>query len=143
MVEKLTKEQEVQKKYFELQLLEKQVKTLHTQVQQLEQQISDVDEISGALHQLAEVNAETDILIPLSAGIFFRGKLTDAKKVLVNVGSGSLVPKSSDDTCKDLQEQLTHMRRMQEDRMTKLQELAAYAQRVQEDLAKLVEEAHV
>ncbi|MBI4016445.1 MAG: prefoldin subunit alpha [Candidatus Aenigmarchaeota archaeon] len=143
MAEKLIKEQEVQRKYVELQLLEKQVKTLHAQVQQIEQQVADVDEISTALHQLSEVGAGTDILIPLSAGIFFRGTLTDAKKVLVNVGFGSLVPKSADDTCKDLQEQLTHMRRMQEDRMTKLQELAAYAQRVQEDLAKLVEEAHV
>ena len=143
MADKLTKEQEVQRKYLELQLLEKQVKTLHSQVQQLEQQIGDVDEISSSLHQLAETGGDTELLIPLSAGIFFRGKLVDAKKVLVNVGAGSFVPKSAEETCNDLQEQLVQMRKLQEDRMIQLQELASYAQRVQEELAKLVEEAHV
>ncbi len=140
MEKKENREQEIQRKYVELQLLERQVKHLHAQIQQLEQQIANIDEISDAMHQLAEAKGDTELLVPISAGIFFKGKLVNAKEVLVNVGSNTIVRKSSHDTQTDLQEQVVQMRQLVEDRVTKLQELSAYAQRLQEELAKMVEE---
>ncbi|MBI4148690.1 prefoldin subunit alpha [Candidatus Woesearchaeota archaeon] len=140
MTEQNRQEEDIKRRYVELQLLERQLKTLHSQIQQLEQQTAEVDEITNVLHQLAEQKPDTDILIPISQGIFFKGKLIDAKQVLVNVGSGTFIKKESAETQKDLGNQVVQMRKLAEDRAAKLQELSTYAERVQEDLKKLVEE---
>ena len=129
---------ELQQKYMTFQLLEKQLKQVHAQAQQLEQQIEEVGSVIVTLKQLGDVPKDTEMLIPVSSGVFFQGKIVDAKDVFVNVGAGAVVKKSAQDTEKILQEQMSELRRLQEDRMTRLQELSAYTQRLQEELAKAV-----
>ncbi len=129
---------ELQQKYMTFQLLEKQLKQVHVQAQQLEQQIEEVNGVIATLKQLGDVPKDTELLVPVSSGVFFQGRIVDAKNVFVNVGAGAVVKKDAVEAERLLQEQVLELRRLQEDRVTRLQELAAYTERLQEELAKAV-----
>jgi len=87
----------LQEKYMEYQMFEEQVKQIQEQVQTIQKQQEELEGIKDSLEHLSETAVGTELLVPLSSGIFVTSKISDTKTVLMNVGDGVVVPKSMKD----------------------------------------------
>nr|MBT4247406.1 prefoldin subunit alpha [Candidatus Woesearchaeota archaeon] len=63
-------------------------------VQMLGQQSEELEISKNALVELTKTETGTEILAPLSNGIFIKSNLVDNKKVIVNVGSNTTVERT-------------------------------------------------
>lgn len=86
-----------QKQLTRLQEMEQHMTRLSDELQSLENKSSELKMIQEALSDLKIKKEGTELLVPLSSGIFIKAKLVDAKQLLVNVGSGTIVPKTNEE----------------------------------------------
>ena len=89
---------ELQKKYLEFQLLDQQLKQTQKQAQLLE--------------ELKDVKPGSEILVPVSNGMFAKATLTDSHELIVNVGSGAAVPKTIEAAQQMLAKQLDEVQKV-------------------------------
>ena len=85
--------EEIQKKYLELQILNKQIKNVQEQFISLQQQLNELNNLEESLTELKDVKNNKEIFSVLGSGVFVKSKLIDNENVLVNVGDGVLVKK--------------------------------------------------
>ena len=55
-------EEEIQKKYLELQILEGQIKQLQQQIQMMEQQLMELASLSDSVEQISKINHFSNFL---------------------------------------------------------------------------------
>ncbi|NQV91630.1 prefoldin subunit alpha [Candidatus Woesearchaeota archaeon] len=90
----MTQEQDWQEKYKHFQMLQEHIEQMTHHVQMLAQQSEELEISKNALIELAKTAEGTEILAPISNGIFIKSTLVDNKKVIVNVGSNTTVERT-------------------------------------------------
>ncbi len=63
---------------------------------------------------LEDLKENSELLIPLGAGIYAKAKLTDAKEFLVNVGSNVIVKKSIDEVKEMIDKEIAEIEKLLE-----------------------------
>mgnify|MGYP001610605940 CR=1 FL=1 len=137
---KENKKELMQKKYFEYQLVEQQVKQFQQQLENFQQQLSDLTDVKSALDDLKTVKEETEIFVPVSSGIFVKARLIPPEKVLVNVGSGTVVERplgAAQQLLQGQEKELTEYTEKVQENLTLLQQ---HLMTLQEELKELVGE---
>ena len=86
-------QKELQKMYLELQLLDEQMKQIQKQITMLDEQLVELNNTIQALDDFNKTSVGSNILVPLSPGVFANAELKDNKELLVNVGSNIVVKK--------------------------------------------------
>ncbi len=102
---------DIQRKQIEFQMLEHQLKQIQKQIESLGNQGAELENVKSNLDGFGETKKEDEIFAPLGAGIFFKAKIADSSKILVNVGSDVLVEKTIDETKRliDMQTDQIHL----------------------------------
>ncbi len=108
------KKKQLQQKYVEHQMMEQQLKQMQQQLEKLESQVQEVERVNESVAELADAKEGDEILVPVSGGIFFKAKVIDANKFLVNVGAGVVVSKNKEDTKVLLNEQTVEINKYKE-----------------------------
>ncbi len=88
------KEKEIQEKYIQFQVLQQQAEQLTKYLEELEQKHLEFNQTVQQLKEFEKIPANTSTLIPLAAGIFVEGKLSENQELIVNVGANTLVKKT-------------------------------------------------
>lgn len=104
-----------------LQDMEQHMNRLSDELQALENKSAELKTIQEALSDLNEKEEGTELLVPLSNGIFMKAKLVDAKQLLVNVGKGTIVPKSNEEAKKMVAEQQAELDKYKTSIITQMQ----------------------
>lgn len=99
------KQQEMQRKAMEANLLENQIRQIEQQLMLVNQQFLEIQTLQFNLDELKKIKEERDILVPLGRNVFIDAKLKINDKVLVNVGEKVIVKKSIDGAKKILEKQ--------------------------------------
>lgn len=89
---------ELEQKYSELQYMQQHLQQLNKQMQELEQKSQEIIAIKTAIEDLKSQKKDTELLVPISNGIFIKAKAVDMKNLLVNVGADVVVKKTPEDT---------------------------------------------
>jgi prefoldin alpha subunit len=84
----------LQQKYMEYQTLEQQSKQLSEQIQKISEQLYEIEFIRQSLEEYNKVEEGTEMLSPISAGIFVKAKVSESDSFYVNVGSNVVVKKN-------------------------------------------------
>ena len=92
-----------------------------------------------AIDDLAAAKPGTEMLVPISSGIFVKGQIKDNKELTVNVGADTAVKKTIPETKKLIQQQLVEIKNFQKELNLNLQKLSLKAQETQKELSKLAE----
>lgn len=128
--------EETQKKYMELQLLDQQIKQLQQQLMTVNQQIVELRRVDDDLTEFGKIKENSNMFFALGPGIFAEGAISN-KDLLLNVGSNVLVKKPIIDTKKLINVQVAEL----EGLMVKLQEdmgaIGLRGNELQEELAEL------
>ncbi len=123
-------EEELQEKYVEFQLLQKQIQQLTQNLNVLNQQLAEVMESVQSIQEIADVKPDTEILVPITNGIFAVAKLRNSKELLVNVGSDTIVEKNVPSVLELLEKQRTEIEQTMGEADTYLQALTQRATEV-------------
>lgn len=133
------KNEEIQKKYLELQNFEEQVKLIQQHVIQLNQQIMELSVLESSLDEIKETKVGSEVLVPLGSSIFTKAKLLNNKEVIMGVGVNINIQKSISEAKKVVRDQITEMQKMMKPAEEQLQHIAIEAQQIQQDLASSIE----
>ena len=127
-------------KYHEMEQLNQQVKQAKQQLEHLSQQFNEIEYIVDSLEQLKELKEGDEILAPVSNGIFIKAKVTDAKKLKVNVGTDTVVEKSVDDTKKLLSDQSKEIEKVHSQIAERMEQLNMHISQNEEEIKRLIKD---
>jgi prefoldin alpha subunit len=133
------KQKELQQKYLEFQMLDQQTKQAQKQLQMIEAQMQELINTGAALDDISNVKQGTDFLAPIASGIFVRGRLSENKDILVNVGANVAVSKSVEEVKGMLKSQLEELENVQQNTADQYQMLTLKAEKLEKELQKLIE----
>ena len=117
----------------ELKMLDTQARMVAEQLDRLDTSMAEVEYLKDSLDELSKLKKDSEILAPMSSGIFVKAKLQDTKTLLVNIGKDIVVEKTVEETKELLEERSKEMTDVREKLMQQMQEL-------EEKLVKLGEE---
>ncbi len=133
----MNKDQQLQQKYLELQMAAQQIQQLQQQIQEIQIQSGELDRINSGLDDLKNTKKDTETLVPLGAGIFFKAKAQDVNKLIMRVGSDLAVEKSLPEAKELVEAQQKEISKIIEEMERQLQQTMLYAQVLQQELQKL------
>jgi prefoldin alpha subunit len=112
----------------ESQQFMQRLQQLHQQFDLLQHQLGELEQVKQGIEGLKNVEDE-ETLIPLGAGIFVKGKITDKKTLLMNVGAKVVIEKDFDSAQQKVEGQIEELQniggRMQEE-MSQLQQMIQF-----------------
>ena len=100
------KEEKLQKLYLEFQMVDQSIKQLEKQSMTLNNQLMELMVTKQALEETKNIKEGTEVLAPLSSGIYIKTQLKDNKNFIVNVGSNVTAVKNIDSTKKLIDTQI-------------------------------------
>ena len=135
-------EKEMEKLAYEYQLLQAQAQLLAQNLELLTLGRDEFKAVKETLEELKKTEGEVEILVPIGAGSFLKGMITDKENAIVSVGAGYAVEKNLDSAIEYLEERIKEydeaIAKTQE-ALKKLEaqlgELAQRAQKLQQDQA--------
>jgi len=107
------KEKKIQKLYLEFQELDQQIKQLEQQNTALSAQLTDLTVTIQSLEDMKKIKNGTEILVPLSGGIYAKAELKDSKNLIVNVGSNVTTVRDVDSTKNLIETQVNEIKKLQ------------------------------
>ena len=131
------KQQELQKKYMELQMLSQQINQTQKQIGLLAEQMQELTLTNEALNDLKNTNTGTEMLAPMASGIFVKANIADNKEVLLNVGAKTTVKKTIPQAEKLIKKQLEQIEQYKNDMESNLNELTTQSQKFEKELSGL------
>ena len=129
--------EEIQKKYLELQLLVRQINDLQQQIITIQTQTLELRNLKENIEKFKEIKPESESYVPLGLNIFAKSKLTDNKEFLVAVGSNIMVTKTLDETADLIGKQVIEIEKIVIELEAQLNELDLKGQDLQMELVDL------
>ena len=130
----MNNQEEMQKKFYEYQMLQQELQNIGEIFQNLEKRKKDYELIISSLRGIGE--QKKDVLLPLSSGIFIKADVKE-DAVFVNVGSGIVTKKSVDEGIKYVTEQYDDLTRTQETLASDVMSIEAKAHQLEHEIAEL------
>ena len=131
------KEEKLQKLYVEFQILNQNIQQLEKQSTALNNQLMELMVTNQSLEDIKKTKEGTEILVPLSSGIYAKAELKDSKKFIVNVGSNVTLVKDVDSTKKLIEDQINEIKKLQENLVNRLQEQTTKAAMLEQEISKI------
>lgn len=136
----MTDQKELNEKYFELQILEQQLKQVNQQLLSMDNQILELQRIKDNLDDISKTKTNTELLVALGGGVFSKAELKDNNTVLVNVGANIIVEKDIASSKGIINNQMGQVNEAIKQFEQEFQMLAMNSQAIQLDLQKIVDE---
>ena len=99
-------EKEMEKLAYEYQLLQAQAQLLAQNLELLTLGRDEFKAVKETLEELKKTEGEVEILVPIGAGSFLKGKITDKENAIVSVGAGYAVEKNLDSAIEYLEKRI-------------------------------------
>jgi len=133
-------EEKLQKLYLEFQVLDQQIKQLEKQNTALNNQLMDLTVTNQSLEEMKMIKNGTEILVPLSSGIYAKAELKDNKNFIVNVGSNVTTLRDVDSSKKLILDQINEIKILQKQLVVELQENTSKAALLEQEINKIASE---
>ena len=130
-------EENIQKLYMEFQMLNNAIKQMEKQSQVLENQLMELFSTNQSLEEMKKIKTGTEILVPLSSGIYVKAELKESSNFIVNVGSSIALSKDLNATKKIIEEQILEIRNLQKNLVEELQENVNKAAQIENEMQKI------
>ncbi len=101
--------EQIQEKYMEFQMVDAQVNQIKEQLKALDAQSSELKSLRQNLDEIEKISEDSESLIPVNSGVYLKGRITDQKKVVINVGSNILVEKDLESAKQMIESQITQI----------------------------------
>ena len=127
-------EEKLQKLYVEFKMLSQHIKQLEEKTAALNNQLMDLAVTNQSLEDMKKFKQGTEIMVPLSSGIYTKAEIKDSKNVIVNVGSNVTTVKDIDSTKKLIESQIEEVKNLHERLVNELQNNTSKAAILEEQI---------
>ena len=132
-------EQELQKKYIELQMLKQHLNTIAQQKQMIDERLGELNITMGALKSMSGIKKGEEIWSSLGSGAFIKSDIKDTSSVLVAVGAGVVIQESIPKAAVILESRLKDMEAVSQDVMQQAQAYMDRINKLEPEVEKLAE----
>lgn len=122
-----------QKRYYELQMLDQQMKQMQQYLETFDQQLEEIEYVIESLESLKGLKRGDEMLAPVANGIFVKAKLEEKDDLLINVGNDVVVKKSVADGLKMLESQKEEVQKYRDETLSKMDEMIHRIEELQLD----------
>lgn len=130
----------LQEKYVEFQMVDQQIKSLREQIESLEGQLGELQKLKLSLDSLETMKTDSESFVPLSSGVYLKGKITDNSVLLMNVGAGVMVEKPLKEGKEIVETQINELIELRSVMATNVNTLIDRAKNLQKEVMALAEE---
>ncbi|MFT4297666.1 MAG: prefoldin subunit alpha [Candidatus Woesearchaeota archaeon] len=138
MAQNNNEQQHIQQRYMEFQALQEQIKEITEHLEKISSRIEEVGNIINNVGELSELKDDTEILVPISNGIFINAKSIKKGDFLVNVGGKTVVNKNKDQVIELLKKQKQELTELQINMANDLENLEVNAKNIQKELEAIM-----
>jgi len=121
------------------QILEGNLRTVRSQLEQVMGRLDESARTKLALEELDRIKQNDVALVPVGAGTFVKGTITDAEKVLVSIGSDMAVMKKREDAIKFTEERISELQKMADELAEQERVTVAELQRLQPVIQRMLQ----
>ncbi len=122
--------------YYEFEYLRVRMETLQKQMEDLENRRIETLVVIDNLDDLKN-NEGKEILIPLGAGVYFKGKVDKMNKVLVSVGANVIVKKDVKEAKRMLEKEIKNIEAYQNELQREMEAIILRLEKIENELNKL------
>ena len=130
----MAEEDQMKEKYMQFQMLQQQMEQVSQHLEMFNQQLGDIDISINAVKELGGAKEDNELLAPIADGIFFKGKLTDNQKLVVNVGSNVTVERTIPEVIKLLEQQKEETGKKMQEADEVMQHISKEAMKIYQDV---------
>jgi prefoldin alpha subunit len=131
------KEEDVQKLYMEFQMLNHQIKQMEKQNEALNSNLMELMVTNQSLDDLNKVKEKSEILVPISSGIYAKTELKDSKNFIVNIGANTALVKDLISTKKIVETQIQELKKLQDNLSSQMEEQMAKAASLEQEIKSI------
>lgn len=129
------KEQEIQRKSIEFELLRQQSEAIQKQIEEVEMKRNELLIVKQSMNEIKGQSGK-DMLVPIGSGVFLKGQLKDDKKILVELGANVVAEKNVKEADKLIEKQLQEIENIQNNMREELIRCVSEIQRLEPELVE-------
>jgi prefoldin alpha subunit len=126
-------EEELRKLNIELRYLEQTAEAIQSRINMINAVITDLTYANIALEGLEKEKENSELLVPIGGNSYIKAKLDNPDKIIVGMGAGVSVEKSSKEAKEIVKQRLENLEKT---RTSFQQQLAQVAEKIEEDREK-------
>jgi prefoldin alpha subunit len=130
-------ENQMKEKYMQFQMLQQQMEQVSQHLEMFNQQIAELDISISAVKELETAEKDNELLAPIADGIFFKAKLIDNQKLVVNVGSNVTVERTVPEVVVLLKEQKKETSKRMQEADEVMQHISKEAMKIYQEVEEL------
>jgi prefoldin alpha subunit len=130
-----SKEQEMQRKSLEFEMLRQQSDAIEKQIEEIEMKRNEMLIVKQSMSELKGQTGK-EILVPIGSGVFLKGQLNDDKSILVEVGANVIAEKTINQADELIEQQLEEIEKLQNKMRGELIMCVEQLQRLEPELVK-------
>ena len=111
-----------------MQEMMQRMQALQQQLEILQHQLGELEQVKESITAVNDSDNEQEVLVPLGAGVFVKGKFSETDKVFMNVGANVVVKKAPKDAEEIVVKQIEQLKNIGEQMN---QEVASISQLLQ------------
>ena len=132
-------EQEIQRKYMQLQLLKQQLTALLEEKNIIDEKVSELLTTSNALNELGKIKEKEEIWSPLGSGALVRSDIKDKEKVLVSIGSDIAIKETRTNALEILQERLKEIIEVDKELSAEIEKFNTQIMKLEPEIQQLIQ----
>lgn len=133
----MSDEEKLQSIYMEFQNVSSSIKQLEQQHEMVESHLMELMLTLQSLDEITNIIPGTEILVPISSGIYAKARLENSNDFLVNIGSSITLSKDLNSTKSLIESQVDEIKKLQENIITQLQERTNKASMLEKELKQI------
>jgi len=143
MDQKNDPKRELQRKYLEMQYLGEKLQEMQKQMEKIDESLLEIMNAQDTLNDIKVLKKGSELLVPLTNGIFVKANLESTDNLIVNVGAQVTVQKKISEVVKMLNHQAEDALRVKAQLQEQFEELITRVGELEKDLQGLLEEGEV
>ncbi len=136
----MLKDDELTKYMMVIEQYKEQLNNLETQYSYLQAAILEYNKAKLTIEKLNESEKDSEILFPIGGGAFIEGSAKNKSKILIDIGSGLVTEKKSDEAIKKVEKRIEELNKTQQRVAEMMEQLQAEATEITAKVQKLYEE---
>ena len=130
------RQDELQESMFKLELIKTQLEGLSQQGELFEITTNELIRARETLTNIKELPSDKEILIPIGGDVFIYSTVSDVKKVLISIGSGTMIEDETENAIEKLDNRLVNLTQTNQNILQTISRLQQQAQ----DLSMKIQE---
>jgi prefoldin alpha subunit len=133
------KQEVIQHKFRTFQGMNQQMEELKEHISKVSSQIEQISEVQESIKEIHGLKQDTEILVPISSGVFIKANISDNKNFIANVGASTVITQDLEGINSIMDEQKKELIEVQSTMVKDMAELENRAISLQSELKSLIE----